>query len=294
MSPGAPAARRFAARPPVLRPAAGALLAVVLAAASAAAQHGGDILVGSDANGGGALRTPYEFSAPIRVTRSFAAGGTTLYSSTDPGFDAFGDTAGGIFPLKRNVEVRVQVTRIAAGASLQLGGVTLDAPGESARVGTSPALHVHPSWRLTLPDGIVGSYEIAFRLTASRAYDDSREYVATLTNHTGVVTPSAVPSDTPTATPVETVTATMSATATPPDAETPPPTPSATPTADPSTCAGDCNGDGTVTVSELVRGVNQALGAGGECAAFDTDADGAVGIAELIAAVTAALAGCGR
>ncbi|MDX2169088.1 MAG: hypothetical protein SF182_18615 [Deltaproteobacteria bacterium] len=72
------------------------------------------------------------------------------------------------------------------------------------------------------------------------------------------------------------------------------PTPSPTPTPDSETCSGDCNRDGAVTVDELVRGVNIALGAAAvdACAAMDGNADGTVAVNELIAAVNRALSGC--
>ena len=58
-------------------------------------------------------------------------------------------------------------------------------------------------------------------------------------------------------------------------------------------CAGDCDGDGRVSVSELIVGVNLALGtASTPCAAFDTDSDGEIAISELVAAVNSALRGC--
>ncbi len=59
-------------------------------------------------------------------------------------------------------------------------------------------------------------------------------------------------------------------------------------------CVGDCNGDGMVSISELVRGVNIALGQldVSECTAFDRDSDGQVSISELVAAVNSALEGC--
>lgn len=59
-------------------------------------------------------------------------------------------------------------------------------------------------------------------------------------------------------------------------------------------CAGDCNGNGEVTVDELVRGVNIALG-GAElntCTALDSDGDSSVAVNELVAAVSNALGGC--
>lgn len=59
-------------------------------------------------------------------------------------------------------------------------------------------------------------------------------------------------------------------------------------------CPGDCNGDDSVTIDELIRGVNIALGNAPleQCAVFDVNADGAVTIDELIRAVNAALNGC--
>jgi YVTN family beta-propeller protein len=59
-------------------------------------------------------------------------------------------------------------------------------------------------------------------------------------------------------------------------------------------CAGDCDGDGEVSISELIRGVNIALGNDpvSNCPAFDTSGDGEVAISEIIAAVNAALSGC--
>lgn len=61
-----------------------------------------------------------------------------------------------------------------------------------------------------------------------------------------------------------------------------------------SPCAGDCNGDGVVTVDELIRGVNIALGtlAVSVCPAFDTNGDGQVTVDEIVAAVVTALRGC--
>lgn len=71
-------------------------------------------------------------------------------------------------------------------------------------------------------------------------------------------------------------------------------TPTPTATLGPVPCVGDCNGDGSVTVDELVRGVNIALGGleVGDCPDFDSNEDGRVTIDELIGAVNAALSGC--
>ena len=59
-------------------------------------------------------------------------------------------------------------------------------------------------------------------------------------------------------------------------------------------CNGDCDGDGTITVDEVITGVNIALGNISVCACMpcDTDVDGVISVAELIRAVHHALAGC--
>ena len=58
-------------------------------------------------------------------------------------------------------------------------------------------------------------------------------------------------------------------------------------------CLGDCSGDGTVTVDELVLGVNIALGTQSlsACPAFD-DGSGTVKVNQLVTAVNNALEGC--
>lgn len=59
-------------------------------------------------------------------------------------------------------------------------------------------------------------------------------------------------------------------------------------------CAGDCDGGGTVSVNELVRGVNIALGLANlsTCPAFNTNGDATVSVSELVAAVRNALNAC--
>jgi hypothetical protein len=59
-------------------------------------------------------------------------------------------------------------------------------------------------------------------------------------------------------------------------------------------CTSDCEGSGMVTIDELVRCVNIALGVSPvtECLASDTNGDGAVAINELVLGVNAALNGC--
>jgi hypothetical protein len=59
-------------------------------------------------------------------------------------------------------------------------------------------------------------------------------------------------------------------------------------------CVGDCNSDGSVTIGELITGVNIALGTArlDTCALFDSNNDQGVAVDELLAGVNAALFGC--
>ncbi len=60
-------------------------------------------------------------------------------------------------------------------------------------------------------------------------------------------------------------------------------------------CAGDCDGDGRVSIGDLIRGVNIALGVDNLllCPGIDSDRDTEVAISELISAVRNALTPCG-
>jgi Matrixin len=86
---------------------------------------------------------------------------------------------------------------------------------------------------------------------------------------------------------------TPSATATRTPAATATPTRTSPPVAD---CLADCDGNRIVTVAELIRAVNIALGLlpPGACEGIDSNGDGSVSIQELQRAVLASLAGCVR
>lgn len=75
---------------------------------------------------------------------------------------------------------------------------------------------------------------------------------------------------------------------------TPTATPDATATPSPPPCPVDCNGNGAVTIDELVRSINIALGnlSASECPAADRDGNRSVSVAELVSGVAAALGGC--
>ena len=111
--------------------------------------------------------------------------------------------------------------------------------------------------------------------------------------------PTVTPSPTPTATALSTLVTTAAATLTPPASPTIVPVtqtrlPTPTGTVLPAACSGDCNGDGMVTVDELLRGVNSALGnqPTSECPSFDRSGDGVITVDEIILGVKLALDGC--
>jgi hypothetical protein len=154
-------------------------------------------------------------------------------------------------------------------------------------------------------NGVVSGTPQAFgstflRVTATDATGDSHTKNFDLTVHlpgTPIGT-TEEPTNTPTSTlppPTATRTATPTATRTPTipgTAVTPGESPTTTPQR--TACVGDCGADGSVTVDELITGVNIALGNAGleQCAAFDSSGDGTVTVDELIAAVNVALGGC--
>ena len=247
-----------------------ALVSILAAGTSRACVGTNCMEIWSTEPGSGALTLYWDFvtKQTIQTFTGFCAGGQCLYSTIDPGFITTPDLpVDGIYPLADGTNVALQIIAIDAAATLRINGAALAKAGDAAPLGTAPTLHVHPSWQLTLPAGVEGDYPLSFKLTTdSSQYSESQVFSVLLTNR-------------PTPTPDE-----------PTPSASPSPTP--TPTPEPAPCAGDCNGDHLVTVDELVRGVNGALGSAASCPAFDLDNDGTVAISELVAAVNAALNGC--
>ncbi len=85
----------------------------------------------------------------------------------------------------------------------------------------------------------------------------------------------------------------VSATPTPTRSGAPGQTGTPTPTGR-AACPGDCGGNRKVSIADVIKGVNIALGLAevGTCPAFDLDNNGKVSINELIAAVNSVLNGC--
>jgi len=247
----------------------GIALAVVLlagAGTSSACVGEGCVQIYASGDGGGQLVSSWDFAArPVQTYEVLCIAGTCLFSAVDPGFrNGFAPAPSGLHPLADGTVVRLEVVAADTGVRFLLSGVAL-VPGASAFLGTAPDLHTHPSWQLSLPDGVRGDFSLSFRFTTgSPLYSDSPVYTMTLTNL-----------EPPTATP-----AAPSAT----------PTPSATLAV--GECRGDCDGNGVVSVNELIRGVGDALEQTHSCPAMDFDASGTVSVSELIAAVRSALAGC--
>lgn len=238
-----------------LRPLA---LLFALVATPVFAQHDEDMLIGSTAAGGGALLVDFDFDDKVLATPSVLPG---FFTTTEPGFDAVTEPLSGRFPLANGTTVSVELMGAAAGVQMQIGGMTLDGPGDEAVIGTMPSLHVHPQWQLLLDDGVTGDFTIAFRLTAS-GYQASPTYTATITNL----------EDAPTATP------TVSATPTP------------TPGGSGRLC-GDADANGVVTVSDGVNVLRAAAGLASTCAdpaPCDVNGDGAVTVTDGVNVLRAA------
>ena len=254
-----------------------ALSAVVLLRAHAAFAHGAEMMLGSTAKASGALALSYEFTDPVVVSPSISLGGMTLYTSEFPGIEWLQQDDPPFFALKVGTPFSMQIVSIDPGASVMVGGTTLNAAGKSAFVATTtnvPGDHFHPLWQLLLPDGVTGTYAVSFKLTTtSKTYTASQVYSLIITNipepptETPTETPTATATETPTLspvqtstpTPIDTATSTFTITPTPPATETPTTTPSATPsetptpspTASPQPLLGDANCDDAVTAADL-------------------------------------------
>ena len=94
--------------------------------------------------------------------------------------------------------------------------------------------------------------------------------------------------------PAATKTATPTPTQAPTNTSATTHSPTASPTSSLPPCTGDCGKDGFVTIDDLVRGVQIALGTMplASCSSFDSNWDGEVAIDELLSAVKHALTRC--
>lgn len=151
--------------------------------ASVRAQHEGDIFIRSTEPGGGVLATAFDFGPPIPVFESLCVGGFCVYSSTDPGFISPESGSAGLHALDDGTPVNMEIVSIDDAASVKIGTAVIDAPGESAALGTALALHRHPSWQVQVPEGTLGEFEIVFKFTTtSGRYGESVPFAIRLSN----------------------------------------------------------------------------------------------------------------
>lgn len=273
---------------------------VVMSAVTGTLTLTGEILArGTLANGGSVsldARTALNVNRPIRATATGSGDGGMIRLATSNG----------------DVNVNALVDS-SAGASGEHGGMNvIDACGTTVANTGSLITSGPGSENLIIGRGLV---RVQGRMRAVKNTVRLQNSAPAPNFQGGNVEPTAqvvrdsrilgcgTPTRTPTM-PAPTSTRTRTPTATP--TETPctgvcPPTPTRTPIPTPSptntpgaVCAGDCSLDKEVTVDELVRCVNIALGTSqvGQCPPCDVSMDGEVTVDELVRAVGRALNGC--
>lgn len=184
----------------------------------------------------------------------------------------------------------IGATHAAVAVFRGADGKLVDGASVTARITSGPSAPLTQA----LTTNATGQAELDYRGTA--AGTDSIEFSATVGGRavscTGANTWAGslpTPTRTTTATPSRTPTA---GTAT----RTSTPTPIVTPTSGPCDCVGDCDCSQTVTVDEIVKMVNIALGEAQVdlCLAGDPNGDQQVTVDEILTAINNALFGCGR
>lgn len=238
-----------------LRLSALVLLAATWRPLEAAAQHE-HMDIYSTEPGGGSLVLDWDFDKRVATFPVFCAAGLCLSSTINPAFMApdIGADERGLYRIADGVSVSVEVLDAESVVTLNVDGARLRKPGDSARLGTMPPIHNHPSWQIVAPQGQQGEYTISYKLKADSLYSESPVYTSTVSN-----LPQVVPTPCPA-----------------------------------SPCPGDCGGDGEPTDAEVAEGVAAALaGSGvGACISMDRNGDGVLTADEIVAAVSVNQAGC--
>ena len=228
-------------------------------------------------------------------------GDTPLVEFETPEGLEFGPGAIATFRFKITSQDRRQTH---AGLDVAVSGGTLSVSDPGTRlIGFAPNLEVtHNAPRENDPNDVAvfefkwtapatpGIYTV-FAAGNSVNFDDKQtgDSAARTTLAISVVSLST-PTPTATDTPVPTDTETPTATPTNPTVEATP-----TPTSQGGGgCTGDCDSSDSVTVDEIVRGVNIALGNRPveDCLKFDRDDSGTVTVDEIVDAIANALNGC--
>lgn len=157
---------------------------------------GQENLFGSTAQDSGALfiepvpLIPVYFSACLGGTGVNCAGGTVVYSGGDPGFEEAppDEAMPPLYALPDGVTVRLQVVAIDPALSLIFENGTLNAAGQSLKLGTTPGIHADLQWQLAVPgDAPFGTpHPVTLKLTTTTAgFSDSAEFTETVQASTG-------------------------------------------------------------------------------------------------------------
>ncbi len=179
-----------------IRPAAILLSALALGARPAAAHHVTDFLLSQDPTGASdALVCEYEYDTTVApLAYSFSVGAQSVFSGTNPGFDAadgdefFAGVPYHIYPPGVSIWIEL-VDNDGGRTAMKLRGKTLAQPGDTVELGVAGSqppgnLHHHPEWLLFV-DGPPAEYaegRIAFRVTSpTPGYGPSRAYTLRLT-----------------------------------------------------------------------------------------------------------------
>lgn len=191
-------------------------------------------------------------------------------------------------------------------------GVLESLAGEGTRIFRDELTHSEPkdndgadeaawrfAWTAPAEPGTYTLFAAGNSVNGNSAFSGDRSRATALEILVAVLGPTETPTVPPTATATATVPPTATVTATPTSTATSTESPTATATATPQPrppCTGDCDASADVTVDEIVRGVNIALG--GEsidrCLPFDRNGDGLVTVEEIVDAIQRALDGCLR
>jgi hypothetical protein len=177
----------------------GCACAVVLAIASTAAAHE-HMYIGSSEPHRGMLVLSYDFARKFPLSPNPTGAG---FLGEDPAFNAqvTDDPADGIYRLKNHTLVKMRITAIDPGVTVQFAktplskAVTLTKPGDTGIIGRMPYLHVHPVWVLQVPGGVMGDFHLSFQVLAA-GYRPSVSYAATMTNVPPPTTTTTIPGQT--------------------------------------------------------------------------------------------------
>ena len=116
---------------------AAGLAAMLLCQVHRALAHGAEMMLGSTAQGGGALALDYDFADQAVVSKAVSIGGMTLYTELLPGIEWLDQDQAEppLFAICRSgTPFSMRIVSIDPGAAVMVGATTLNAAGQSAPV----------------------------------------------------------------------------------------------------------------------------------------------------------------